>query len=192
MFEIPHQGLTGAAEFSDLVKHKSDGILHAAFRILLKPIANLHKADRGCNDKFAATGLLVAGRQRTLAQKIEVLLVETALQAQQQPIITLARCIDRLLVDQHSVDDAAHLDELLPVAAIAGKPRHLPRRNRPDLAETDLGDHPVETGTGNAASGQPSEIIIYRLDARPAERRQAIAHRILQGAALAIVQDLMG
>lgn len=104
----------------------------------------------------------------------------------------MARRIDRLLVDQHGVDDAAHLDELLPVAAVAGKPRHFPRRDRADLAETDFRDHSVETGACDAAGGGPAEIIIDRLDARPPKRRQAIAHRILERAALAVVQDLMG
>ena len=104
----------------------------------------------------------------------------------------MPRRIDRLLVDQHGIDDAAHLDELLPVAAIAGKPRHLSRRNCTDLAEADLRDHPVEAGARDAAGGGPAEIGIDRLDAGPAERRQAVAHRILKRAALAIVQDLMG
>src|SRR4030088_183508 len=36
------------------------------------------------------------------------------------------------------------------------------------------------------------EIVVDRFDARPAQRRQTIAHRILQGAALAIVENLMG
>src|SRR5882724_2742697 len=192
MLEKPHQCLTGAAEFSDLVEHKSDGLLHAAIGGLLKAITDLHEANRGCDDEFAAAGLLVAGRERTLAQKIEFILVEASLQPQQQPVIALTRCIDRLLVDQHGVDDAAHLDELLPVAAVAGKARHLPRRNRPDLAETDFGDHPIEARAWDAASGRTAEIIIDRLNARPAKRRQAVAHGILKRAALATVQDLMG
>lgn len=74
----------------------------------------------------------------------------------------------------------------------AGKPRHLPCRNRPDLAETDLGDHPIEAGAYHAAGGGTAEIVIDRLYARPAKDRQAVAHRILKHAALTIVQDLMG
>jgi hypothetical protein len=46
----------------------------------------------------------------------------------------------RLLINQHGVDDAAHLDQLLPVPAVAGKARHLPRRHRTDLTEANLGD----------------------------------------------------
>jgi hypothetical protein len=172
MLDKPEQSLPGAAELRHLVEDEGDGFLDTAVGILLKPVAGLDEADWRGNDEFAASRLLVSGRQGTLAQKIEFVLVEAALQPQQKPVVALARRIDHLLIDQYGIDDAAHLDELLPVAAIAGKPRHLPRRNRPDLAETDLGDHPVETGTSNAAGGRTSEIIIYRLDARPAERRR--------------------
>src|SRR5258707_5787991 len=33
-------------------------------------------------------------------------------QSQQQPVVALTRRIDRLLIDQHGIDDAAHLDQL--------------------------------------------------------------------------------
>lgn len=50
-------------------------------------------------------------------------------------IIAAARQIDRLLVNQHSVYEAAHFDQLLRIAAVASEARDLPRRNRADLAE---------------------------------------------------------
>jgi hypothetical protein len=48
-------------------------------------------------------------------------------------VVALTRRIDRLLIDQHGIDDAAHLDELLPVTAVAGETRDFPRRDRTDL-----------------------------------------------------------
>jgi hypothetical protein len=74
MLEEPHQGLAGAAEFRGLVEHHDDRLLHAAVGILLNPIPGLHEADRGCNNEFATAGPLIAGRERTLAQKIELVL----------------------------------------------------------------------------------------------------------------------
>jgi hypothetical protein len=61
-----------------------------------------------------------------------------------------------------------------------------------DLAEADLCHHPVEAGTRNPACCGSSEIVIDGLDARPAQRREAIANGVLQGAALSVVQDLVG
>ena len=96
------------------------------------------------DDELAPPGLLVARRQRALPQQVELVLVEAALQPEQQPVVALPRRVDGLLVDQQRVDHAAHLDELLPVAAVAREARDLPRRHRADLAEADLGDHALE------------------------------------------------
>src|SRR3984893_1654997 len=74
-----HKGLPDTAEFGDLVEDEDDGFLDTAIGILLEPVADLHEADRGSDDEFAAPGLLIAGRQGTLAQKIELILVEAAL-----------------------------------------------------------------------------------------------------------------
>ena len=112
-------------------------------------------------------------------------------EAEEQPVIALARRIDRLSVHEHRVDDAAHLDQLLPIAAVAGEARHLPRRYRADLAEADLGDHPLKASPRNVAGGRATEIVVDDRDLGPAEGCKAIAHGILQGPALAIVQHLM-
>ena len=180
--EEPHQRLASAAKFHDLVEHQDDRFLKALIQILFKAIANLHEADGRCDDEFAGLGLFVAGRDRTLAQEIEFILIEASLQPQKQTVIALARRIDRLLVNQYRVDRPAHLNELLPVAAVASKPRHFPRGARADLAKADLGDHTVETDTCDADGGRTTKIVINRLNAGPAERRQAITQRILKRA----------
>jgi hypothetical protein len=143
----------------------------------------LNEADRRGDDQLAPACLRVARRQRPLSQEIEF--------PQEQPIIAVARQIDRFLVDQHSVDDAAHLNQLLPIATVAGEARDLPGGNRTDLAEADLRHHSLETGAHDAASGGAAEIVIDDLDLGPAESRQTLAHGVLQRPALAIMQDLM-
>src|SRR5215203_7312942 len=91
-----------------------------------------------------------------------------------------ARRIDRLPVDEHRVDYAAHLDQLLPITAVAGEARHLPSRNRADLAETDLGHHPFEASPRDAARGRAAEIVVDDRDLGPAETGETIAHSVLQ------------
>jgi hypothetical protein len=49
--------------------------------------------------------------------------------------------------------DAAHLDQLLPIPAVAGKARDLARGNGADLTEVYLGHHPLEAGALDGASG---------------------------------------
>src|SRR6202049_1679171 len=60
-------------------------------------------------------------------------------------------------------------------------------RSKPARATPPAPDRPRA-----APRRRAPEIVIDRFDARPAQRRQTIAHRILQGAALAIVENLMG
>ena len=188
----PQQGLPHAAKFGHLVEHQNDRLLNTPVGILLQPVAGLHEADRRADDKFAASGLLVAGRQRPLSQEIEFILVEAPLEAEQQPVVALARRVHRLLVNQHGVDDATHLDQLLPVPAVAGEARHFPRRDRADLAEANLGDHALEAGAGDATRRRATKVVVDNIDLPPAERSQAIPHGVLQRTALAIVQDLVG
>ena len=99
-----------------------------------------------------------------MAQQVQFILIEAALQTQKQAIIAVPRRIDGFLVDQYGVDYAAHLDELLPVPAVAGKARDLAGANRADLAQTDLGHHPLEASAQHTASGRTAEVVIDHLD----------------------------
>src|SRR5260370_11223092 len=114
MLVEPQQRLTGAAQFLNLVEDQRDGLLHALVRILLIAITGLHETHRRPDDELSAARLLVAGRKRALAQKIDFVLVEATLQHAQHPIIALARCLYRLLAPQPRAAPPAHLAPLLP------------------------------------------------------------------------------
>ncbi len=141
----PQQRLAGAAELRHLVEHQPDRLLHAPVRVLLQPVAGLDEADRGGDHQLAPPRLGVARRERTLPQQVELVLVQAALEPEQQAVVAVARRVDRLAVHQHRVHHPAHLDQLLPVAAVAGEPGHLPRRHRAHLAQADLGHHPARS-----------------------------------------------
>ena len=91
MFVEPEERLACAAQFRNLVEDKRDRLLHAPVRVFLQSVTYLHEADWRGHDEFATSGLLVARRERTLARQVEFVLVETALQAEQQAIIALPR-----------------------------------------------------------------------------------------------------
>src|SRR4051794_22429588 len=71
------------------------------------------------------------------------------------------------------------------------KTRDLPGRHGADLAQTNLSDHALEARTCGSAGGRAAEILVDDLDLRPAKLDEPVAHRILQGLALAVVQDLV-
>jgi hypothetical protein len=79
----------------------------------------------------------------------------------------------------------------LPVPTVAGEAGDLARRDGANLAETDLRHHPLEAGAPDTTRSGTAKIVVNHLDLGPAKRSQAIAHGILQRAALPVVQDLM-
>src|SRR5262249_12054508 len=169
----------------------ANGLLHATIRVFLVAITCLDEAHRSADDELAAAGLLVTGGERTLPQQVKLVLVEATLETEQKPIVAVTGRVDRLLIAQDGVDDAAHLDELLPVPAVAGEARDLARRNAANLTEADLRHHAFKAGALDAACSGTAKIIVDHLDLGPAKCGQPIAHRILQRATLPVVQNLM-
>jgi len=87
-----------------------------------------------------------------------------------------------------TVSTTRHISiKLLQVPAVAGEPRDLARGNGANFAEADLRHHPLKTGALDAACSGTAKIIIDHLDLGPAKCSQAIAHGVLQRAALPIV-----
>ncbi|KRQ02894.1 hypothetical protein AOQ71_34380 [Bradyrhizobium manausense] len=62
--------------------------------------AGLHEADGRCHNQLAPPRLLVAGRERALAQQIQLVLVEAAFEPEQQEVVAVPWRIDSLLIDQ--------------------------------------------------------------------------------------------
>jgi hypothetical protein len=121
-----------------------------------------------------------AGRERALAQQIEFILVEAALQSEQQPVIAVARRIDRLLIDQHRVDHAAHLDQLLTIPAVAGESSDFTCADRANLAQAHLRHHTLEVGALDPARRRASQIVSSMTsisDEPSAVRRLCMAYR---------------
>src|SRR4051794_6590581 len=191
VLQEPEEGLASAAQFGDLVDGEADRRLDAPVGVLLQPVADLDEADRGRHDQLAAACLLMACRERALPQKVEFVLVEAALETQEQAVVAKTRRVDHLLVDKQRVDDAAHFNELLPISAVAREARDLPGCHRADLAQADLGDHALEPGARGPAGGRAAEVLVDDLDLRPAELRKTVAHGVLEPPALAVVLNLM-
>src|SRR5438445_2925725 len=149
----PAERLSRAAQFLDLVEHQLDRFLDTPIRIFLITVAGLHEADGRRHHQLAAARLLVAGRERALAQQIQLVLVEAALEPEQQAVAAVPRRRAGLLIDQNGIDQAAHHDYLLPIPAVAREARDLAGANRTNLTEANLRYHPLEASTLYPASG---------------------------------------
>ena len=126
------------------------------------------KPNRRRHQELAPLGFRAARFHRALPQEIELVFIQTAFQSQQQAIVTEARAIHRFQVDQDRIDNATDLDEVLPLATIPRKSRHLPGSYPADVPQTDLGHHAFEARTRHRAGGGPTQVFIYDVDLAPA------------------------
>ena len=149
--------------------------------ILLQPVTGLHVSDRGGNDKLAPFCLLVSAASERWRRRSSSYSLRDPFRPSSKRS-ALSWCVDRLLVDQHGIDDAAHLG----VAAVAGKPRHLPRRHAPTLprqTSATMRSKPVRSTSRPSGRDLRDRFNPGRhCSSRPRRKR----------AALAIVQNLMG
>ncbi|WP_247434482.1 hypothetical protein [Bradyrhizobium sp. 139] len=97
----PAKRLSRAAQFLDLVEHHLDRFLDTPIRVFLITVAGLHEADRRCHNQLAPARLLIACRERALSQQIRFVLVEAALEPEQQAVVAVPRRVDGLLIDQN-------------------------------------------------------------------------------------------
>src|ERR1700726_390489 len=149
----PAERLSRAAQFLDFVEYQLDRLLDTPIRIFLITVAGLHETDGRRPNQLAPARLLVARRKRALAQQIQLVLVEAALEPEQQAVVAVPWRIDGLLIEQNGVDHAAHLDELLPIPAVASEARDLAGANRTNLTEANLRYHPLKASALYPAGG---------------------------------------
>src|SRR4029077_12311288 len=111
------------------------------------------------HNQLAPARLLVAGRERALAQQIQLVLVEAALEPEEQAVVAVTWRIDGILIDQNGVDHAAHLDKLLPIPAVASKARDLAGANRTNLTEANLRYHSFKASALYPVGGLRTQLI---------------------------------
>jgi len=168
VLEEPHQDLARAAEFEELLEDLMNCLLDPLIWVGLQPlIPGLDVPDRCRDDELSPLCLRVSCLERTLAEKVELVLAEAALQTQQEAVIRQPRVVNGLMVDEEGIDKAAHLDELVPVPVVAGEARYLARSDCPDLAHADGGDHLLKTCTSCRRCRREAEVIVNDLDVAP-------------------------
>ena len=86
----------------------------------------------------------------------------------QQPVVRAARVVDPVEIDDPRLDQAAQLEQVMPVAAVAGEPRRVEAQHSADLARAERRDQPLETGPGDHAARRAAEIVVDHLDSAEA------------------------
>src|SRR3954467_10113176 len=188
----PEGHLPNRLQLGKLGEDERDRLLHAAVRILLDAVVVHLEVAYGDGEKeLAAAGLLLQGFERALAEEGQLHLAHGALHAEQKPVVRMARIVDAILIKDQRADQAAELEQRVPVAAVAGEARGFDRDDGADAALADGGEQLLEARPGNTGAGA-AEIVVDHLNGVPPQRTGAIDEGILPAAALVIVEDLIG
>src|SRR4051812_21112162 len=119
----PEVNLPNRLQLGKLGEDERDRLLHAAVRILLDAVVvRLEVAYGDGEEELAAAGLLLEGFERALTEERELHLAHGALHAEQKPVVRMARIVDPILIKDQRTDQAAELEQRVPVAAVAGEP----------------------------------------------------------------------
>ena len=187
----PEMDLPDGLQLGELGEDERDRLLDATIGILLDAIVrSLEVADRHGEEQLAAPRLLLQGFERALAEQRQLHLAHRALHAEQQAIVRMPRIVDAVLVDDQRADQAAELEQRVPVAPVAGEPRRLERHDGADPALADRRQQLLEARAGDAGAGA-AEIVVDHLDRGPAQGARAIGQAVLPTPALVIVEHLV-
>src|SRR5271157_465237 len=96
-----------------------------------------------------------------------------------------------VFVDDDRAEQAAKLQQGVPVTPVAGQARRLHRHDGADAPLADRREQPLEARAPDAA-GRSTEIIVDDLDVLPAKQSRSVGKAVLPTLALQIVSDLLG
>ena len=82
-----------------------------------------------------------------MSQQVQFKFAHGTLESKQQSIIHQARIIDTVRVHEHCPHHAAELNQVVPVAAVAGQSRRFNAEDPADFATADLGDEALKSRT---------------------------------------------
>jgi hypothetical protein len=126
-------------------------------------------------------------------QEVQFGLAHRALEAQQQPVVEIARVIQSVFVADQGVVQGADLQQLVPVGVVSGQPRALQPEHDPGLAERNLGDQPLETlpAGGGGAGAALVDVDDDDVVVGPAQRGGLAAQVVLAARRFGVVGDLI-
>src|SRR4051812_13265295 len=169
------------------VAHPLVGIKHNLARDAAQIAAREREAE------FAPCRLVTTAFVEARPHDVELSLAHRALQAEQEAIVVERWIVDPVAVGNQGAGERTDLKELVPVATGAGQARDLEAEHEADMAETNLGDQPLETGAALGGGGRKTEILVddHDLGAWPAQSASSVGEAVLELSGLAVVLDLL-
>lgn len=180
----PHQNLPDRLQLVELPEYKCDRFLNSPIGVLLDFVEPRFNIAHGHGQKeLAPARLLLHGFDGTLAKNRKLHLAHRALHTKKKPIVRRGWIINPVLIDNNRANEAAELQQCVPVTPIAGQARGFDRKHSADAAFTNRGEQSLKCRTTDAAARSP-EIIVNYLNVLPTQLAGTVRQAILSALAL--------
>src|SRR4051794_32053537 len=191
--QVAHHAVDAAAALED-VEDEADGVADPLVGIE-RHLARgpLEVAARQVEAELAPPGLVPAPLLEPGAHDVQLGLAHRALEPEQQPVVVERRVVDAVAVGDQRAGEGADLEQLVPVAAGPGEPRHLEPEHQADVAEPDLGHQALEARPPLGRGAGAAEVVVDDADARPRPARAVgpLGEPVLQRGRLAVLLQLL-
>src|SRR5207249_3348606 len=112
--------------------------------------------------------------------------------AEKQTMIHEIRIVESIEVHQHRAHQAAHPDQVMPVATVPRQSRSLDANHGADFAAADFSDQALESGALHQAGPRASQVVVDHHDLLKAELARLVGQAILPSLALLVLKHLLG
>ena len=126
-----------------------------------------------------------------LPKQTQLKLAHRAFEAEEESVVNQARIIDPVVIDQDRLGHAAQINEVMPVAIVAGEARRLQGKHGAHGPFTHGGEQPAEARTRLPPCAAHAEIVVNHDDAREAHLPRAIGEAVLALLAFAVMAHLL-
>src|SRR5665811_591894 len=185
--DLPH-----ALDLRELGEDQGERLKHPRIRIFFDPVGTAaHVADRHRHEQLPPSSLLLQRLMGALSQNRQLHLAHGSLHAEQKPIVRQTRIVDAILISDQRADQAAELQQRVPVAPVASQARSLDRDHDANAAFADGCEKLLEAWSGDARA-RPPEVVVDDADVGPTEAAGALDEPILPATAFDVVDHLIG
>src|SRR3984893_58355 len=118
-------------------------------------------ADRHADAQLTAPRLGAGRVEHAGTQHAQLELADAALHAEKKPIIGSAGVVNPIQVDHSRFDQAAEVEQMVPVAAVTGEPRGVEAQHGANLSGTEPCHQTFETGPCHHMSGGAADVVLH-------------------------------
>ena len=188
------QHLAGRTQPQKGGKNQIQAILNLLMRIFVDVVKGVtHQPDWEREGQFPTSSFVQESGSHACSDGVQLQLGELAFEAQEQASIGRARIVDPIVVSDETAPIAAHIQQRIPIGAVAREAGHLHRQNDAHLAQRHFGYQFLKTCAMLSRGCGQAEIGINDLHILgvPAQALGALLEGVLQAQALLIGDLLM-